>query len=81
MDDPPAAGALEDVPADVPEEVLDDDALEEVEEDDEHPPISAAITATATPHAAKRVRSSLDMVLIALLSGERPREPIHVGSR
>jgi len=38
--------------------------LDEDEElDDEHP-ASAAITATATPHAAKRVRLSLNMVLL-----------------
>jgi hypothetical protein len=67
--DPPAAGVLEDA------------LVEDEEFDDEHPPISAAITATATPHTAKRVRSSLDMVLIALLSRERSREPIHVEFR
>jgi hypothetical protein len=36
---------------------------EDEELDDEHPPISSAVTATATPHAAKRVRLSLNMVL------------------
>ena len=63
MADPPAADALEDVLDDALDDVLDDVPVEVEEADDEHPPISAAITATATPHATKRVRSSLDMVL------------------
>ena len=53
--------------ADVLEDVLEAGALEvdvlEDEEADEHPPISAAITATTIPHAAKRARLSLNMVL------------------
>jgi hypothetical protein len=38
-------------------------ALEDEELDDDEHALSAAITATATPHATKRVRLSLDMVL------------------
>jgi hypothetical protein len=79
--DPAAAGELDDVPDDVPDDAPAgalDVVLEVEEPDDEQPPISAAIAAIATPHTANRVRSSLDMVLIALPPRERPREPIHV---
>jgi len=66
MLDPVAAGVLE---ADVlvagvlEADVLVAGVLEVEELDDEHPPISAAITAIDTPHAAMRARPSLDMVL------------------
>jgi hypothetical protein len=78
--DPPVAAALDEVPEDAPDEAPDD-VLEVEEPDDEHPPISAAIAAIAIPHTANRVRSSLDMVLIALPPRERPREPILVRPR
>jgi hypothetical protein len=50
------AGVLE---ADVLVDVLEDEEVL----DDEQPLISAAITAIATPHAAKRARPSVDMIL------------------
>jgi hypothetical protein len=64
---------LDPLVADVPEvgavavEALDDDAADDdALGDDElelHPPISTAITATATPPAAMRARQSLDIAL------------------
>jgi len=81
MLDPVAAGVLE---ADVlVAGVLEADVLEdvlEVEElDDEHPPISAAITAIDTPHAAMRARPSLDMVLTLSFreKGRANRSPLN----
>lgn len=63
------AGALEAEAAGVAAAVdeLDDD------EPDEHPPISAAVAATATTPAAMRARSNLDMVLIAPPREKGPR--------
>ena len=63
-DDQLAADALEVEPDELAAEVLDDGL-------DEHPAISAAAAASATPPAAMRARLSLDMVL-SLLCGERP---------
>jgi len=52
------ADALEDAVLGV---VVVDDELDD--EPDEHPPMTNAMAATATPHAAKRARLSLNMVL------------------
>jgi hypothetical protein len=75
--DPAAADELED------DELAGADAADEVAADDElddelelHPPINAAITATATPPAAMRARCTfLGMALIAPLE-RKADEPI-----
>jgi hypothetical protein len=71
--DPLAADELEAAGAEAADEVPAADELDD--ELELHPPINAAMTATATPPpAAMRARSSLNMVLIAPLE-RKAHEP------
>jgi hypothetical protein len=76
---PAAAGALDEgaaVDAGAAAEVVGAGGVDEL---DEHPAITAAVSAITTPPAAMRARSNLYMVLTAPLQ-RKAREPIYVES-
>ena len=72
LDELAAADAVE---VEAGDDALDADVFEvEAGDDvlDEHPPISAAVAVTTTPHAMMRARSSLNMVLYSSFREKGP---------